>query len=98
MAKVTYVFDENEESSDINVVANRHKLICAGYDIQQLRRDLYKGYMNDIITVKDNKVITEEDHKKNNYMPLEDAKSYIEIDSVIDKLDQIIDNIYFLLN
>lgn len=98
MAKVTYVFDENEESSDINIVANRHKLICVGYDIQELRRALYKGYIDNIITVKDNKVITEEDRKENNYMPFEDAKCYIEIDRVIDKLDDILDSIYFLLN
>ena len=30
MGKVTFEFDENKESRDIELIVNRYKMICAG--------------------------------------------------------------------
>lgn len=99
MAKVTFEFDETEDRDDINLIVNRYKLVSALYDIQDYRRSLYKGYIDerDSIVVKDNKVVYKDGEKLEDY-DIDNAICYIKETSLINKLDDIIDKVYKLIN
>ena len=103
MAKVIFEFDDEEDNDDINVIVNRHKLSCALYDLNDFYRKLYNGklYTDDIITVKNNKVLTEEDYKefqeKGEY-PVKGTKEFISTDYLENELDSILSNVKDLLD
>lgn len=103
MARVTFEFDDEEENDEINLVVNRHKLECAIYELNDFYRNLYNGklYTDDIITVKDNKVLTEEDYKefqeKGEY-PVKGTKEFIGTDYLENELDNILNNVRDLLD
>ena len=65
MAKVIFEFDDEKDKYDINVIVNRDKLLVALEKLCNLRGKIYnaKLYNNEIITVKDNKVLTDDDYK-----------------------------------
>lgn len=102
MAKVIFEFNDEEENNDINIIVNRHKLICALYELNDFYRKLYNGklYTDDIITVKDNKVLTSEDYikfqEKGEY-PVKDTKEYINTDYLENELDNILKDVRDLI-
>lgn len=53
MGKVTYEFDENKESHDIELIVNRYKMIFALDELEKYRHDLYNGHCEDVIYVRD---------------------------------------------
>ena len=103
MAKVTFEFDDEEENDEINLVVNRHKLECAIYELNDFYRNLYNGklYTDDIITVKDNKVLTEEDYKefqeKGEY-PVKGTKEFIGTDYLENELNDILNDVRYILS
>lgn len=98
MAKVIYEFDEDEERHEIELINNRHKLICALYDLSNYRRGLYKGYINNMTYAANGQIIGKgiEALKEIN----EEAKvtSYLEDEDVINEIDIILDKVRFLLD
>ena len=98
MAKVIYEFDEDEDRHEIELINNRHKLICALYDLDNYRRGLYKGYINNMTYAANGQIIGKgiEALKEIN----EEAKvtSYLEDEDVINELDIILDKVRFLLD
>lgn len=96
MAKVIYEFNESEDSFDINVIANRHKLLYALDQVKTLKRQLEKDRLNGIISVKDNKVVTEQEWIDSNYS-ISGTKSYIYIEEMIDRLDSCLTNVYEIM-
>lgn len=103
MAKVTFEFDDEEENDEINLVVNRHKLEYAIYELNDFYRNLYNGklYTDDIITVKDNKVLTEEDYKKfqeKGEYPVKGTKEFIGTDYLENELDNILNKVRDLLD
>ena len=86
MAKYYIEIDENDEDSyprqDIDMFVNRHKIINALNELANLRRQIYKGYLNKgVIIVKD----------------INGAKEYYSTDDLIDKVNDILgDVIQFL--
>lgn len=103
MAKVTFEFDDTEEPEDIILVTNRHKLQYAIDKLDDFYRKLYNGklYASDIISVKDNKVLTEEDYDKyreTGDYPVSGTKRYINTDDVENILDEILYDVRHLLS
>jgi len=103
MAKVTFEFDDIEDNDDVKLVVDRHKLICLIYDIQDLYRRIYNGKLNDdeYITVKDGKVLTEDDYKKfqdAGEYPVKDTKEYIDSDFIENELDRALEDVRHLLD
>jgi len=107
MAKVTFEFDENDDRCDVNVIVNRHKLLTALYDIQNLRRSLYKGYYNEndyvSILTEDRKpvrMITDGEHKEANMKgeTIENTVGYVREEYVIDEIDRALSDVYDLLD
>lgn len=98
MGKVVFEFDEDEERHDIELITNRHKLICALYDLSNYRRGLYKGYINNMTYAANGQIIGKgiEALKEIN----EEAKvtSYLEDEDVINEIDIILDKVRFLLD
>lgn len=98
MAKVIYEFDEDEDRHEIELINNRHKLICALYDLDNYRRGLYKGSINNMTYAANGQIIGKgiEALKEIN----EEAKvtSYLEDEDVINEIDKILDKIRFLLD
>lgn len=98
MAKVTFEFDEYEEREDVNVIINRHKLLNAINKIDDLRRQIYKGYLNEgdsIYLKKDGCKATQEDYDlaslKGEY--LEGGETYLRADYVENKLNEILEGV-----
>ena len=102
MAKVTFEFDDVEDNDEVNIIVNRHKLVCAISELSDFFRELYNGklYTNELITVKENKVLTEEDYKRfqeQGEYPVKGTKSYISTDYIENKLDNILCDVRSLL-
>lgn len=103
MSKVIYEFNENEESRDIDLINARYKMVHALNELQDFRRTLYKGWLNeeDMINVKDTKVLTKEDYDKlheEGKLYFEGTKRYISYDYVEQKIDYILNDISFLID
>lgn len=100
MAKVNFEFDESEDMVDIKEVVHRHTLMSALYDLKDLRRELYKGYKNNIVSVKDGKVLTQKDYDEANAKGefISGSQSYIPVDDIINCLDDVLGDVYFLLD
>ena len=98
MGKVIFEFDEEEDRHEIELITNRHKLICALYDLDNYRRGLYKGYINNMTYAANGQIIGKgiEALKEIN----EEAKvtSYLEDEDVINEIDKILDKVRFLLD
>lgn len=97
MGKVTFEYDENEESYELALIHNRHKMAYALSQLRQLRRSIYKGYNSKYIVVKDDKVVYKDGHKLEEY-DIEGAKCYIEDNNIIQDLDDIIDEISHIID
>ena len=98
MGKVIFEFDDEEDRHEIELITNRHKLICALYDLDNYRRGLYKGYINNMTYAANGQIIGKgiEALKEIN----EEAKvtSYLEDEDVINEIDIILDKVRFLLD
>ena len=98
MGKVIFEFDEEEDRHEIELITNRHKLICALYDLDDYRRGLYKGYINNVTYAANGQIIGKgiEALKEIN----EEAKvtSYLEDEDVINEIDKILNKVSFLLD
>lgn len=103
MGKVTFEYNDEEDYEEIRLVVNRHKLKSALYELNDFYRQLYNGklYTDDIITVKDNKVLTPEDYKafqeKCEY-PVKGTKEFISTDYLENELDSILNTVMDLLD
>lgn len=98
MGKVTFEFDEDEERSEINLINNRHKLICALYDLQKYRRNLYKGYINNATYVVDGKIVGKWEEIRDKDFGGSKITSYLCDDDVINEIDAILSGVSHLLD
>lgn len=98
MAKVIFEFDDVEDRDEVNFIVNRYKIINALYELSTFRRNLYKGYEDsDTVVIKDNRVVYRDGKKLEDY-DLKGTKLYIHDDKVINRLDDILDEVRILLN
>jgi hypothetical protein len=100
MAKITIEFDDTQDSSqDISAVVNRHKLLNAVNDLDDLFRQIYNGKIYDpdieIYLKSDNCKATEEDFKKASETGklLSGGKYYLDREWVENELNHILENI-----
>lgn len=99
MAKVEFEFDENEDREDINVIVNRHKLVCAVNELSDFYSQIYNGKIydpQDTVYVKaDGQIATQEDYDKANLEGrfLSGGKTYLRQEFVERELDRILDGI-----
>lgn len=107
MAKVIFEFDEGTDGYDIEVIVNRNKLLSALYEIQNLRRTLYKGYynQNDYISIltedqKPIRMITNDEIEEANSKgeTIEDTVGYVREEYIIDEIDRILSDVNSLLD
>lgn len=103
MAKVTFEFDNNKDRDDILFIVNKSKIYCALYELNDFYRKLYNGKLctDDIITVKDNKVLTDADYKKfreaGDY-PVSGTTEYIKTSYIENILDDALQDVISLLD
>lgn len=104
MSKVTFEFDESEDSQDIKEVVYRSSMMSVLYDIQELYRQLYNGKIYDpeaiVYITNDNKIATDEDYKKalEQGKPLSGKGYYINQEWLEVQLDQILDSVKHLID
>lgn len=98
MGKVTFEFDDQEDSFDIRLVVNRQRLMSSFWDLNNYIRELNKGYARGTIMVSGNKVlgdiscsIPEEYHDK-------EKKFYVEDEEIIRKLEALTNPLRDLLD
>ena len=98
MGKVIFEFNEDEELEDINVVANRKKIMTALYELSCYRSSLYKRFETDAIITSGDKIlgkITDNIPEKAYDGPV---KVYLEYEDVLNKIDSILNPINEILN
>lgn len=99
MAKVVFEFDECEDRYDVNIIVNRHKLVTAVNELNDLYRKIYNGKIyEDKATVyikADGNVATKEDYDKANLEGkyLSGGETYIRQQFVENELDRILEDI-----
>lgn len=103
MAKVIYELNENKEKHDIDLINNRYKMAYALTQLNNLRRNLYKGYLSseDMIHIRGKEALTEEDiNKEYNETgePVKGTKLFVSYDYIEKEIDSILDNVYSLLD
>lgn len=98
MGKVVFEFNEDEESEDVNVVANRRKIMTALYKLSCYRSSLYKGFETDAVVVSGDKIlgkVTDNIPKKAYTPPIE---LYLKEEDIVNKIDSILGPIEEILN
>ena len=103
MAKVIYELNENKEKHDIDLINNRYKMVYALTQLNNLRRNLYKGYLSseDMIHIRGKEVLTEEDINKEYNETKElvkGTKLFVSYDYIEKEIDSILDDVYSLLD
>lgn len=98
MSKIVFEFDEDEEWNDVNLVVNRHKLICALYDLENYRRGIYKGYINNATYAVDGKIVGKWDDIRDKDFGEAKLKAYLDDEDVLNEIDRILDKVRFLLD
>lgn len=96
MGKVTFEFDENKESRDIELIVNRYKMICALDDLEKYRYDLYNGHRDEVIAVRNGRRIERDENKT--IEDLKNTKACLEVDDVLNTLDDILDDVKYLVS
>ena len=98
MSKITFEFDEDEEWNDVNLVVNRHKLITALYDLENYKRGIYKGYIDNAVYAVDGKIVGKLDDIRDKDFGDAKIKAYLDDEDVLRELDMILDKVRHLLN
>ena len=98
MGRIVFEFDEDEEWNDVNLVVNRHKLITALYDLENYRRGIYKGYINNADYAVDGKIVGKWDDIRDKDFGDAKIKAYLDDEDVLRELDYILDKVRHLLN
>lgn len=98
MGKVVFEFDESEDIHELELINNRHKLICALYDLDNYRRGLYKGYINNETYAVDGQIVGKGIEALKNIKEEAQVKSYLEDEDVLNEIDRILDKVRFLLD
>ena len=97
MGKVTFEYNENEDSYDLALINKRHTMMRVLYDLADYRRSIYKGDLNRYAIIKDDEVVYKDGQKIKDY-DIKDAHTYICDTDIIEKLDDILENVTDLLN
>lgn len=98
MGKVIFEFDESEDIHELELINNRHKLICALYDLDNYRRGLYKGYINNMTYAVDDKIVGKWDDIRDKDFGDAKITSYLSDEDVLNEIDRILDKVRFLLD
>jgi len=99
MAKVIFEFDDVEDREDVNVIVNRHKLICAINELSDLYRKIYNDKIYDerdeIYLMSDGRKATKEDYNKANLEGkfLSGGEHYLRREFVENGIDRILDDV-----
>lgn len=96
MGKVTFEFDENKESRDIELIVNRYKMICALDELEKYRYDLYNGHRDEVISVRNGRRIERDENKT--IEDVKNTKACLEVDDVLNALDDILDDVKYLVS
>ena len=96
MGKVTYEFDENKESHDIELIVNRYKMICALDKLEKYRHDLYNGHCEEVVYVQDDKKTGTDENKT--IENVNKTRECIEVKDVLNVLDDILDDVKHLVS
>lgn len=99
-----YVF-ETESSREMEIVASRHKILSVLDDINNWRRELYKGYDNNVRILCDGKLYTYYEFEeirdklsKDEHGLIKDCKYIYLNDDLIDKIDDLLSDVNYLLD
>lgn len=98
MGKVIFEFDEDEDRNEIELITNRHKLICALYDLDNYRRGLYKGYIDNMTYAVDGQIVGKWDDIRDKDLADSKITTYLSDEDVLSEIDSILDKVRFLLD
>ena len=90
-----YIF-ETDDLNEMNLVVNKYKLLSALEELKSWRRDLYKGYDNDIKYLANGNLYSHQELLKDKNIPrdehgiIKDCKDIYFVDNIIDRIDEIL--------
>lgn len=91
---VTFKFKEDDPA--VKLIVFRNEMINALSELANYRRNLEKYDLQGEIIVKDNKILSEEELRDYN-SDFEERKTYIEVEKVINKINEILEDVYTLI-
>ena len=98
-----YIF-ETDDLNEMNLVVNKYKLLSALEELKSWRRDLYKGYDNDIKHLSNGNIYTQQELLEDINVPrdehgiIKDCKSIYYVDDIINRIDEILYDVNIFLN
>ena len=99
-----YVF-ETESSREMEIVASRYKILSVLDDIKNWRRELYKGYDNNVKILCNGKLYTytefeeaRDELPKDEHGLIKDSKHVYLDNDLIDKIDDFLSEVNYLLD
>ena len=104
-----YVF-ETESSREMEIMASRHKILSVLDDIKNWRRELYKGYENNVRILCNGKLYTytefekardelpKDELPKDEHVLIKDCKHVYLDNDLIDKIDDFLSEANYLLD
>lgn len=99
-----YIF-ETESAREMELVSSRHKILSVLEDIKNWRRELYKGYDNNVRILCNGKLYTHIEFKKaRDELPkdehglIKDFKHVYLDNDLIDKIDDLLSEVNYLLD
>lgn len=99
-----YIF-ETESSREMEIVVSRHKILSVLDDIKNWRRELYKGYDNNVRILCNGKLYTYTEFEETRNELLKDEHGLIKgckhvyLDNdLIDKIDDLLSEVNYLLD
>ena len=99
-----YVF-KTESFREMKIVASRHKILSVLDDIKNWRRELYKGYDNNVRILCNGKLYTHTEFEKaRDELPKDehgltkDSKHVYLDNDLIDKIDDLLSEVNYLLD
>lgn len=100
MAKVIFEFDESEEKQDLNIIINRDKLVQALTKLAELRSVIVnnKFYRDELIYVKNNKVLDINELTYELDKEFENSKEYLDKEYIEDRIGSILEDMYEYLD
>lgn len=97
MAKANFEFDVNEDRDYIVYIANKYKICSMLDDIASYRRELYKyGDNREVYINEETKDLKKRADMKFDESLGEGYHTYLQVQDIIDKLDDILENWYSL--
>ena len=94
-----YIF-ETDTVKEMELVVDRHKLVSTLYELEKWRRNLYKGYDNNIQYLRNGKIYNQWENMNKDFSndDINDCKEIYLVEDIINQIDDILYDVNNIIN